>query len=221
MEPSELLRRFAEVLERLQIPYLITGSMAPIAYGESRFTNDIDVVVALPLGLVDAFCQSFPETEFYCYPDAVLQAVRQQSQFNIIHFESGLKIDVMIPDDSEFNRSRLARGVRLPARDDFEATFSSPEDVIIKKLEFYQEGGSDKHLRDIAGVLKVRGERVDRDYITAWATRLGSRTTHPAGCASTRLTIRHEPEFHRSSLDEVVRSPGSGWPRLGYERRSS
>lgn len=173
MEPSELLRRFVAVLEGLRIPYLITGSMASIAYGESRFTNDIDVVVTLPLDQVDAFCQSFPETEFYCYREAVMQAVRQRSQFNIIHFESGLKIDVIIPDDSEFNRSRLARGVRLPARDDFEATFSSPEDVIIKKLEFYREGGSDKHLRDIAGVLKVLGERVDRVYITGWATRLG------------------------------------------------
>ncbi len=173
MEPSELLSWFAGLLERLRIPYLITGSMASIAYGEARFTNDIDVVVALPLDQVDAFCQSFPEAEFYCYPEAVVQAVRQRSQFNIIHFGSGLKIDVIIPDDSDFNRSRLARGVRLPARDEFEATFSSPEDVIIKKLEFYRDGGSDKHLRDIAGVLKVRGDRLDRDYITAWADRLG------------------------------------------------
>lgn len=172
MEPSELLMRLAGTLERLQLPYLVTGSMASIAYGESRFTNDIDVVVALPMDQVDAFCQSFPESEFYCYREAVLEAVRQRSQFNIIHFESGLKIDVIIPDDSPFNRTRLGRGVRLPIRGDSEATFSSPEDVIIKKLEFYREGGSDKHLRNIAGVLKVLGERVNRAYITAWATRL-------------------------------------------------
>src|SRR5205823_13190099 len=95
MGPSELLRRLAEVLERLPIPYLVTGSMATIAYGEPRFTNDIDVVVALRLDQVDAFCTSFPEPEFYCHREAVVQAVHQRFQFNIIHFESGLKIDVI------------------------------------------------------------------------------------------------------------------------------
>jgi hypothetical protein len=160
-------------LERLQIPYLVTGSMATIAYGEPRFTNDIDVVVALSLDQVDAFCAAFPETEYYCSREAVVLAIKQRFQFNIIHFESGLKIDVIIPDDSEFNRSRLARGVRLSGGADFQAWFTSPEDVIIKKLEFYREGGSEKHLRDIAGVLKVLAERVDRGYITTWAVRLG------------------------------------------------
>ena len=172
MEPSELLRQFVEVLERLSVPYLITGSMATIAYGEARFTHDLDVVVALPADRVDAFCESFPEPEFYCYRDAVMRAVRDRFQFNIIHLESGFKIDVIVPDDSEFNRSRLARGVRLSIRADFEATFSSPEDVIIKKLEFYREGGSDKHVRDIVGVLKTLGrgwtEHISQTGQTGW-----------------------------------------------------
>jgi hypothetical protein len=173
MEPSEILRWLAEALERLQIPYLVTGSMATIAYGEPRFTNDIDVVVALRLDQVDAFCASFPEPDFYCYRESVVQAVQQRFQFNIIHFESGLKIDVIVPDDSEFNRSRMARAVRLPGSPDFDVWFASLEDVIVKKLEYYREGGSEKHLRDIAGVLKVRAEHVDRQYITEWTNRLG------------------------------------------------
>jgi hypothetical protein len=68
MEPSEILRWLAEALERLQIPYLVTGSMATIAYGEPRFTNDIDVVVALRLDQVDAFCASFPERDSHYSP---------------------------------------------------------------------------------------------------------------------------------------------------------
>ena len=64
MEPSEILRWLAEALERLQIPYLVTGSMATIAYGEPRFTNDIDVVVALRLDQVDAFCGVVPGAGF-------------------------------------------------------------------------------------------------------------------------------------------------------------
>jgi hypothetical protein len=173
MEPSELLRRFIEIVDRLGIPYLITGSMATIAYGEPRFTNDIDVVVPLRLDQVDRFCESFPAPEFYCYRESVMQAVRDRFQFNIIHSESGLKIDVIIPDDSDFNRSRLARGVRLPGGPDFEICFASLEDVILKKLEYYRLGGSDKHIRDIAGVLKVQQDRVDYDYIKTWAKKLG------------------------------------------------
>ena len=100
-------------------------------------------------------------------------AVRRKHQFNIIHPSSGLKIDVIVASDSPFDRSRLhAAAVCRPAPD-LQVCFGSPEDVILKKLEYYREGGSDKHLRDIAGVLKVQGPRVDRQYIAEWAEKLG------------------------------------------------
>jgi hypothetical protein len=173
MEPSDLLRRVAEVFESLEIRYLITGSTATIAYGEPRFTNDIDVVAALPETKVDALCAAFAAPEFYCSPEAARDAVKRHFQFNIIHPASGLKVDVMIPAVTPFNASRLSRAIRVPGGPAFSAWFASPEDVIIKKLEYYRLGRSEKHLRDIAGVLKVRGERLDRDYISDWATRLG------------------------------------------------
>jgi hypothetical protein len=177
MEPSDLLLHFVEILERLGIPYLVTGSMATTAYGEPRFTNDLDVVVDLRPEQVDAFCQSFPATEFYCYREAVLQAVQQRFQFNIVHFESGIKIDVFIPELSLFNQSFLSRGKRLTLGSGFDVRFASPEDVILKKLEYFREGGSEKHVRDIIGVLKVQAERIDREYIAAWASRLGLAET--------------------------------------------
>jgi hypothetical protein len=172
-EPAELLAHLAASLELLQIDYLVTGSMATIAYGEPRFTNDIDVVVALSADKIDAFCARFPTPEYYCPRHMVADAVRKKWQFNIIHPASGLKIDVIIATDSDFDRSRLSRGERIATADDTFVSFASPEDVILKKLVYYREGGSEKHLRDIAGVLKVQGDRVDRTYITAWADRLG------------------------------------------------
>ncbi len=51
MEPAELPRHACDVLERLKLLYLVTGSSATIAYGEPRFTNDIDIVVDLPASL--------------------------------------------------------------------------------------------------------------------------------------------------------------------------
>ena len=173
MEPSELLRLLVGILERLQLRYFVTGSTVTIFYGEPRFTNDIDVVVALPESLATLFCQQFPEAEFYIDEGAVRDAIRHRSQFNIIHPPSGFKIDVIIPEASEFNRSRFNRARRVRAGDDWEASFASPEDAIIKKMEYFRNGGSEKHLRDITGVLRTSGIDIDRDYIELWATDLG------------------------------------------------
>ena len=172
MEPSELLRHCVTVLEKISVPYFVTGSMATIYYGEPRFTNDIDLVVALPAPRVTEFMGAFPAPEFYVSEEAIRNAVKEHGQFNIIHPESGLKVDVMIPDDSPFNRGRFARVARVRPAADFEARFAAAEDVIIKKLEYYREGGSEKHLRDITGVLKIQGERLDREYIAGWASQL-------------------------------------------------
>jgi hypothetical protein len=172
MEPSELLQRATEVLDRLAIPYLVTGSMATIIYGEPRMTNDVDIVVDLKPNHIEAFCAAFPEPEYYCPRDFVAEAIRRRFQFNVIHPASGLKLDVMLPSGSPFDRSRFSRAVRLKDGPGVDAWFATAEDVILKKLEYYKEGGSEKHIRDILGVLKRRGERIDRAYIGEWAERL-------------------------------------------------
>jgi hypothetical protein len=161
-----------DVFERLRVRYLVTGSIATIHYGEPRFTNDIDVVADLPPESVADFCAAFPADDFYVDEASVRDAIARRSQFNIIHPESGLKVDVMIPADSAFNHSRFARAVRVKPESDYEASFASAEDVIIKKLEYFAAGGSDKHLRDITGMLKVSGDDIDCEYIGDWARRL-------------------------------------------------
>ena len=173
MEQSELLRYLVATLERLGVSYLVTGSVATIFYGEPRLTNDIDVVIALPADRIAEFCRAFPAPEYYLSEDDARAAVGQCGQFNIIHPASGLKVDVLIPQDSAFDRTRFARRTRVKPAADYEASFASPEDVIIRKMEYHREGGSEKHLRDIAGVLKVSGDTLDRAYIGDWASRLG------------------------------------------------
>lgn len=172
MEQDDLLRKTAEVFERLDVNYFVTGSMATIAFGIARYTNDIDVVADVPVEKVDQFCESFPAPEFYCSANAVRDAIARRRQFNILHPTSGLKVDVMIPGKTEFNESRMFRRKRIRPAADFEAWFSSPEDVIVKKLDFFREGGSEKHLRDIAGVLKVQADRIDETYIETWIAKL-------------------------------------------------
>jgi hypothetical protein len=173
MVQSDLLRHLVQTLETLGIPYLITGSVASITYGEPRFTKDIDVVVDLKSSQVADLCKAFPEPEYYCSVDAATQAVRQRSQFNVLQLTTGLKVDIIIAGESAFDRSRLARGIRMPVGVDFAATFAAPEDVAVKKLEYFKMGGSEKHLRDIAGMMKVQAKRVDNEYLSSWIARLG------------------------------------------------
>ena len=173
MELAELLRRVTGAFEALRISYFVTGSMATIAYGEPRFTRDIDVVVRLAEQDIDRLCSVFPEEEFYLSPEAAGEAIEHTGQFNILHPGSGLKIDVMVAGSSEFDDSRFSRSRMLPIGPSSKAVFASPEDVIIKKLEYFRKGESDKHLRDIAGVIKVMGDGLDHEYIEAWSRRLG------------------------------------------------
>ena len=175
MEPLDLLSKVVEILDGLGIEYLITGSFGAMAYGEYRSTNDIDIVVRLTPEKARLLCRAFPETEFYASEAAAVDAVNQTGQFNVIHPASRLKIDFMISDKSEFNQSRFARRRVLHPLPNRSVQFSAPEDIILKKLEFYREGGSDKHLRDIRGILKILGDSVDRRYIELWADRLGVR----------------------------------------------
>lgn len=173
MEQSELLRYVTTTLEKLGLRYFVTGSIATIFFGEPRFTNDIDIVVDLPPDRIRELCSAFPVGEFYLDEESVQRAIARHGQFNILHPAWGLKVDIMVPAQNAFNRSRFARVRRLKPASDYEAVFASPEDVILKKLEYYKEGGSEKHLRDIAGILKISGDQIDFPYVEDWSVRLG------------------------------------------------
>jgi len=168
----DLVRRAAQTLEQLDIPYLITGSVATIYWGEPRLTRDVDVVVQIALRDVERLVAAFPAPAFYVSDEAAEQAVRRRGQFNVIQPASGLKIDVMVAVMDAFDHSRFARIHRVDLGG-FEANMSAPDDAILKKLVYYREGASEKHLRDIAGVMQISGRYVDREYVATWADRLG------------------------------------------------
>lgn len=172
MEQHELLRYIVRRLESAGIKYLITGSMASMVYGEPRFTNDVDIVIEVHEEDIARLRECFPEDEFYFSEDAAAKALRNEGQFNVIHPSTGFKIDFVIRKNEPFDDSRFSRIKRLKATEDTVASFASPEDVIIKKMQYYKTGGSEKHLRDITGILKVSKEMIDYGYIEKWAKKL-------------------------------------------------
>lgn len=173
MNEHDLVRMIIRIFDKLSIPYFVTGGMAAIAYGEPRYTNDVDVVADIPLESAAAFVAEFPFPEFYVEEHSVQNAIHQRHQFNILHPSTSLKVDVIIPKRNEYDRLRMSRAAPLELEPDLPARFASPEDVILKKLTYFQEGGSEKHLRDIASMLLIRVELIDRTYITEWAEKLG------------------------------------------------
>jgi hypothetical protein len=177
VEQDELLRRVVEVLEEQTVTYLLVGSLASGVYGEPRLTNDIDIVVEVGPAQAARLCQAFPAPEYYVSDKAVQEAVATTGQFNVIHPASGNKIDFIIARRDPWGRSQISRRRReqiLPGREGYTA---APEDVILGKLWYYQEGSSEKHLRDIAAMLQVSGDEIDTAYVDQWARQLGFAET--------------------------------------------
>jgi hypothetical protein len=173
VEQDELLRHVVDILEEQGITYLLVGSLASGVYGEPRLTHDIDVVVDLRTDQIARLCDAFPAADYYVSQQAAREAVARGGQFNVIHPASGNKIDFMITRRDAWGRSQLSRRRQeqiLPGRSGYTA---APEDVIIAKLWYYQDGGSEKHLRDIAAMLQVSGDEIDKEYIDRWVRQLG------------------------------------------------
>src|SRR5579859_485017 len=129
---------------------MLVGSMASGVYGEARLTLDIDIVVDLTVADAETLCRAFPEPEYYVNLPAAREAASRGGQFNVIHPTSGNKIDFMIARRDAWGRIQLARRRQERVLEDRIGYVASPEDVILGKLLYYQDGRHEKHLRDIA-----------------------------------------------------------------------
>jgi len=172
VDQVDLLVHAVSVLESEQIPYLLVGSLASGVYGEPRLTHDIDIVVDLKIGHLEALCTAFAAPEFYLSRDAAVQALRTERQFNVLHPSSGNKIDFMIARRDPWSQSQLLRRRREILVPGCEGYTAAPEDIIISKLAYYQEGRSEKHVRDIVGMLDLSRDRIDIEYVRHWVAEL-------------------------------------------------
>lgn len=172
MEQPDVLRYAIEALQARGVAYMLVGSMASGMYGEPRSTLDIDIVIDLRLEDIDWLCGAFPVPDFYLSRDAVAIAVQRRKQFNVIHPASGNKIDFMLAKFTEWGRLQLSRRRAEEIFPGLVGYAAAPEDIILSKMNYFQEGGSDRQLRDCAGMLKVSGSKIDRQYLSEWAAKL-------------------------------------------------
>lgn len=147
---------------------MVTGSVAGIAYGEPRLTNDIDIVITIDDELADQLGKLFPPDYYYCPPREVIGIESRRSyrgHLNIIHHESGLKAVLFIAGTEPLLAWGLAHRQNIMLDEQSSIWFAPLEYVVLKKLEYYREGRSEKHLVDIRGMLAVSGEQLDRSFI--------------------------------------------------------
>jgi hypothetical protein len=167
--PQELNNFFAiivQALDQLQISYMVAGGFAAIFYGEPRLTIDIDIVVDIKPGHIKPLIAAFPAPDYYLNEEAVRDAIRRRYPFNIIQTTTAAKADIVPLPDDVFSRVAFSRRQRMIFNQEgAEAYFISAEDIVLAKLFAFEATGSDKHLRDIKGVLVTQWGQLNLDLI--------------------------------------------------------
>lgn len=165
------LRRVVEALDASGAEHMVVGSFASAFHGEPRTTRDIDIVVEAGPEELDRFVSSLPASRWYADADAAREALEHRSMFNVIDLETGWKVDLIFLKRGAFAKSEFSRrfatellGVR--------AFVASAEDTILSKLLWARESGSERQLRDVAGIVDSCGDALDRAYVDRWAEEL-------------------------------------------------
>ena len=170
---AELVAAALGQLERAAIPYMVTGSIASTYHGEARATRDLDIVIDPSPAALDRLVADLIGAGFYVDVEAARSALEARSQFNAIGPDAS-KIDFIVRRNRPFSVEEFGR--RRPA--DLLGTpgyIATVEDMVVAKLEWAAATDSERQLRDVAGMLAIGGDDVDRDYIVRWVEALGLR----------------------------------------------
>lgn len=164
----DVLRIVSERLTRLDIDFMLTGSFAMAYYATPRMTRDLDLVIAIDADRVADFLEAFAD-DFYVDAQAIRDAVRTQRLFNLMHLESGIKVDMIVRKTAPFGQAEFARRVAVSLAT-VDTWVVSREDLILSKLVWAREGDSDLQRRDVRALLQGP---VDNGYLLHWAEQLG------------------------------------------------
>jgi hypothetical protein len=166
----DVLGLVSDRLAEAGVPFMLTGSFALAYYATPRMTRDLDIVVELNGHNLDAVVAVFA-VDFYIDADTARDAVLTERMFNLMHLDSGVKVDFIVRKSAEFRQVEFAR--RQPVEvTNIRTWIVSREDLILSKLVWALQSNSEIQRRDIQQLL--RGP-IDVDYIGKWSQQLGVR----------------------------------------------
>lgn len=164
-----------DLLEELDLAHYIGGSVASITYGIPRSTMDVDLAVQMTQSHVGPFVQRLAP-QYYLDAQAIHEAIRQKSSFNLIPQHGPIKIDIFVPAQTPFIRSVFERVAYVPIAPDAPRPYCLPtaEDIILLKLQWYVLGNmvSNNQRNDVIGMLQTQAGRLDLAYLRRWAAFL-------------------------------------------------
>lgn len=167
-------KRVLEVLNRLQIPYMIGGSLASCIHGIPRSTRDVDLVAAIKMEHVAPLAAEL-SGEFFADPEMIREALWSGRMFNLIHHGSGFKFDIYPLSSEPYHQAEFARRkmeeYSLDGQETLKFYVASPEDTILSKLAWYRAGNqvSERQWSDVLDVVRVQHDRLDLTYLRKWA----------------------------------------------------
>src|SRR6266540_1551962 len=178
LDIASFLKLVIEALEAAKVEYLIGGAIAAWAWGEPRATQDLDLVVKIPMKAINKLSKELKKRDMLIPAEIILDTIledRADIPINAIHMYSGLKADLYpVREGDELRQSAFQRREKVDYGPPIGKVYiHSPEDLILYKLIYFGFSQQSKHSRDIAAILKSQKNELDMDYIEQWAARLG------------------------------------------------
>jgi len=161
LDITGFIKLILEALKASKVDYMIGGAIAEWAWGEPRATQDLDVVINLPIKSIGKFSKELEKRDMLVPVDIMLDRIaedRADIPLNAIHLrQSSFQRKILIDYGPPIGKVYV----------------HSPEDLILYKLIYLGISGQPKHARDIAAILKANRDKIEFEYIEEWVTRLG------------------------------------------------